>query len=187
MFNLSIYSVTLLVHVVAGTILIGGSLFAPLIHKSMVTADSLGALRMWVNLARKSASANPATALVILGTGLYLGSQNWWTQPWFYVASAAWLLDSLLAVLVINPAVAGLGAAIGSREGAIDAKIDARRRSRTWELAGEVTRGSDLSMLYVMFVKPGLIESCVVVVVAIALFVAINAGRSRITSAQRQP
>lgn len=187
MSDLSISSVALLVHVVAGTLLIGSSVFAPLVHKSMATADSLGALRVWVDMARRSSRANPAFAVVLLATGIYLGSQGWWTQPWFYVAAASWLVDSLLALLVIDPSTAALGAAIGTREGAIDAPADALRRSRKWVLAGEVMRGSDLSMIYLMFVKPGLIESLVVVAAAIALFVAISAGRLRTTSARPQP
>jgi hypothetical protein len=179
MFDLSFYAIALLAHVVAGTVLVGSTMFAPLVHRSILAADSFATLRMWLDLDRRASRANPPIAMVLLATGIYLGSAGFWSMAWFYVAVAAWVLNCALAIAVVDRTAAAVRAAAGTREGAIDAKVDALRRSRTWGLAHEIMGGSDLAMLYVMFVKPGLAESIVVTVGAMLLFVAVGQVRGR--------
>jgi hypothetical protein len=178
-FNLSLYALALLVHVVGGCMLIGSTLSTPLIRRSILAAPTLGLVRTWLDFARRAGRLNPAAAFAVLGTGIYLGSAGFWTQGWFWVALAAWLANTLLAVLVVDRTASALAAAAGSREGAIDAPVDAIRRSRAWELAEPVMRANDLGMLYVMFVKPSAIECVLVLAGAIALSIGADRRASR--------
>jgi hypothetical protein len=93
-------------------------------------------------------------------------------QPWFLVALGAWLANSLLAVLVVKRRASATAAAAGRTAGnAITPAIDALRRSPAWDVAQRVMLANDLAMLYLMFNKPSLAESCGVVAVAILLSV----------------
>jgi len=186
MFDLNAYSLVLLGHVIAATTLIGSSMFEPLVRRSVVSAESVRELRLWMDLARRAARLNPVAALAVLGTGLYLGSAGWWSQGWFYVALGLWLLNSVLAVAVVKRAASALAsAAARSDDGPITGELEARRRSSSWTVAAEIMRATDLSMLYVMFVKPSAVESCLVAAALITVFV--GAATARRAEAGRRP
>jgi len=164
MFDLSLYSLVLLAHVTTATVLIGHALLAPLIRRATLSADSLASLRTWLDFGERAAKANPVAAMILLTSGVYLGSVGWWTQPWFYVAAAAWLANSLLATLVIRKTAMRIGRAAGLRDGAIDPDVDRLRQSPGWHAAETILASNDLAMIYVMFLKPGLLECCIVII-----------------------
>ncbi len=158
MFELNTYSLVLLAHVGGAVVLVASSLWAPLVHRAILAAESFAALRSWLHFARSSSRVNPLAALVVLGTGVYLGASGWWSQAWFYVALAAWLANSVLAGAVVGRTAAALGAAAASGEGPVTGAVDALRRTPSWPIAEAIVRANDLTMLYVMFVKPSLAE-----------------------------
>lgn len=185
MFDLSLYSIALLVHVTAGVVLIGSSLFAPITRRAILSTSSIEALRDWLDFARRSVRANPPAALALLLTGLYLGANGWWSQPWFFVAIAAWLVNVLLAVLVLQRRAMVLGQAAGrAATGPIDAAVDALRRAPSWDTAEDVMLANDLAMIYLMFIKPSLAESCLVVGAG-ALYAGLRATRRRLRVRER--
>jgi uncharacterized membrane protein len=180
MFDLNAYSLVLLFHVVAATVLVGSSMFEPLVRRSLASARSVGELRLYLDIARRAAQANPVAALAVLGTGLYLGSAGWWSTGWFYVALGLWLLNSALAVAVVKRAAAALGGAVArTGDGPITADLDSLRRATGWTVAAEAMRAVDLSMLYVMFQKPSAVESCLVAAATVAAFVGLALARRR--------
>ena len=167
MFDLSVYSIVLLVHIASGILLVSSALFAPLTRHAILRAPALDRLRDSLDFLRRSARANPAAAMALLATGLYLGSAGWWHQPWFFVALAAWIANLLLATFAVKPSVIALArAAAGAGNGPIGPDVDRLRRSRRWDVAEGLMRGNDLAMLYVMFVKPSAAESLLVVAAA---------------------
>jgi hypothetical protein len=179
MFSLTLYTIVLIVHVAAAGVLLGSAVVAPLIRRYILSAPSLGVLRLWVEFGRTASRTHPPAALVLLATGVYLGSAGWWAQPWFFVAIAVWIVNSALAAMFVDGSTSQLSAAIGPREGSIDRTVDAIRRSRRWDMAFDVIRANDLAMLYVMFQKPGLAESVLVIAAAIAISCAAGVRRTR--------
>ena len=167
MFDLSLYSIVLLVHIASAIVLVGSALFAPLTRHAILRAPTVDRLRDWLDFLRRSARANPPAAMVLLASGLYLGSEGWWSQPWFYVALGAWAANLLLATLAVKPSVFALARAAAARgDGPVGPDVDRLRHSRRWEIAEGLMRGNDLAMLYVMFVKPTAAESLLVVAAA---------------------
>ncbi|MCC7034933.1 MAG: hypothetical protein IT179_19075 [Acidobacteria bacterium] len=165
MSHLSAYSLAILLHLVAAMVLVGASVSSVYVRRAILEATSIGALRAWLGFAHRSSTANPVAALALLGTGIYLGSRGWWTHAWFYVALASWLANSVLAARVLKPAGAAMGAAMAGVPDAapVDGRVDALRRSPGWRVAGALMLASDMAMLYVMVLKPSLIESLAVV------------------------
>lgn len=180
MLTMSPYSLVVLVHVTAATLLIGSSTVGMYTRHAIAGARSLAVLRTWLEFGRRSSQANPVLALAVLGSGVYLGSYGWWQQSWFYVALAAWVLNTALAACAIRPTAGALAAAASRAVGdAISADVDVIRRSPVWPVAGATMRGTDLAMLYLMFNKPSLVESCVVVAGVAASFVVVALVRDR--------
>jgi hypothetical protein len=176
---MSTHSAFLLAHVVAGTLLIARSIVATEVRLALLAARTLPVLRTWTEFGLRAARSSPPLALAVLLTGLYLGAGGWWREPWFHVAAAAWILDAMLAVTIVQPAHGALmDVAARSHDPAISPDVDARRASRTWSIAVAVMSGTDLSMLYVMFEKPGYVAATLAVVGTTLVFAAIQAVRA---------
>jgi hypothetical protein len=166
MFDLSLYSVVLLVHIASAIVLVSSAVFAPLTRRAVLRAPTLERLRDWINFLERSVRANPPAAVVLLASGLYMGTTGWWTQPWFFVALGAWIANFGLATFVVKPSVSAVARAAAAGDGPVSGSIDALCRARGWEIGEGVMRGNDFAMLYVMFVKPSGTESCLVVAAA---------------------
>jgi hypothetical protein len=178
------YSLIVFVHVVAAVALFGSSFVAPLTLQQIRRARTIVDLRTWVEFERRSTKWNPAAAFVLLGTGIYLGSYGWWTQPWFFVSIASWILSSGLAGGIVGRTTGLLVQRIGTGvEAGVPADVDRLRWSRAWTAANAALVANDLTMLYVMFNKPALAGSLGLLVVANAAAVGLALVRHR-TSAE---
>ena len=188
MFELSSYSLIVFAHVASAMTLVGHSLGSPLVHAMIRDARSLPALRAWLDFARQSARWNPAAALVLLGSGVYLGSAGWWSQAWFHVAVAAWVVNLLLAALVVKRSAAALGmAAARAGDGPVPDDVDRLRRLPGWAAAARTMLANDLAILYVMIGKPSLVESLAVMAMANAVLLGLSLVRTRIGAANVSP
>ena len=163
----SLYQIALFVHVIAAFVLIGSSLSAPLIRKAIRGSVSVLELRHWLAYSERASRANPPAALILLGSGIYLGSAGWWTEGWFYVSIVAWIADTLLALLVIRRLEGGMANAPDA------ATIDLLRGARSWDYAEASMIASDFAMVWVMLNKPALLHSVALLLAANALAIAI--------------
>lgn len=164
MFDLSGRSAILLLHITAGFLMVGSSMFSPLTRRAILSARTVDALRAWLDFAHRASRANPVVALTLLGTGIYLGAAGWWNQAWFYVALAAWVVNSVLSVAVIERSTNVLARAAGrSGAGPLEPELEEMRANPVWDVAEEIVRANDLAMIVVMVVKPSLVESCLIV------------------------
>ena len=152
------YAIVLFVHVFAAVALVGHSLSTPVIRNVIREADSLHDLRHWLAFAARAGRLNPVAAVILLATGIYLGSYGWWGQPWFLVSIAAWLVNAALAGAVLKPSYkAVMSAAAKAGEGPVTAEVDELRQSRRLAVSEQAMLASDVVILFVMFNKPGLI------------------------------
>jgi len=160
-------SLVLFAHILAAMVLVGSSLFAPLVLRAVRSAGSVAELRGWLDLGRRSSSGNPLAAMVLLGTGIWLGRIGWWTQAWFWVAVGSWLVNSTLAAAVVRRAATAVAIAAGrAGDGPVGAEVDRLRRSRAWILAEAMIGANDVAMLYVMIDKPALGPSLAILALA---------------------
>ena len=166
------YSLVLFAHVVAAVALVGHSLASPVIRALLREADTLADLRRSVAFEQRISRFNPGVALVLLVSGIYLGSAGWWSQGWFYLSIGAWVVNALLAGLVVKAAGTELlSAAVAAGEGPVPPKVDALRRSPRLALAAQVMLANDIALLFVMMNKPTLLESLAVFAAANAVLV----------------
>lgn len=175
MLDVSSYTLVVFAHVLSAVALVGQSIKAPLVMRGVRHARSLDALRAWLDYARQSARWNPAISMVLLVSGLYLAwTAGWLTDGWVLVAVASWIVNSVLAVRVVEHTGKALGMAAGrAGEGAIPADVESLRASRGWVLASQAMVAGDVAVLYLMVAKPALTGS----ILAVALLTAVFAGR----------
>lgn len=187
--TLSTWSIVLFAHVLAASLLVGSAFSVSLIRRGIESAASVAELRSWLELGRRATRANPAVAVVLLATGVWLGREVWWAYAWFWVAVGAWVVNSALAAGVVRRAAgAASRAAALVGDGPVTTELDGLRRSRAWHLAEAAMAANDVALLWVMIDKPTLAGSLAVVALANLLFVgAMALSRRRAEGAGARP
>ena len=153
-----LYSSLLFVHVFSAVFLVGSSLHDLFVRKAILSASTISDLRTWLGFAGRAKRFNPLSAIVLLVTGIALGSAGWWTSGWFYVSVVAWVMNSALAGGVIKRLMMVLARTAATSD-AITTEIERMRRSRALALAENALLANDVVILFVMMSKPELATS----------------------------
>lgn len=188
MFDISPYAAALFIHLAAAIVLVGGTLMAPFAAAAMRGAASTSELRRWLEFTGRVHRWTPASAFVLLASGVYLGAAGWWTQGWFYVSIGAWVANSLLAILIVNASERAMRSAIEQAgEGPVHGEVERLRSSPRVSRVHWMMVANDFTILYVMVQKPGWLE-CLLLLCAANLAVAAmtaigrrNAARGSVT------
>lgn len=182
---MSLYSVVIFIHVLAAAVLIGSGVASPLLRGAVRNASTKSALLGWLGYARQAGSINPMAAMVLLASGIYLGTQGWWKAGWFMVGVAVWVANLLLASQMIQKLAQRIGQTAASLPGeALSREVDELRWTARWDVAAEIMLANDLATLFIMTNKTGLLESIAIVLLANAALVAfaLQRRRSRLAS-----
>jgi len=178
------YLLVLFVHVAAAMALVGGSVIASTrVRATVRSARTTQELRAFLAIGRPLAVLNPVASMLVFASGLYLASVGrFWALGWVQVAVAFWVVNVIVAVAVVKPAIARTAMeAARAGDGAVGERLDAIRWSLRWSVGSDVLVANDSAMLYLMAVKPGFAGSLLAVAVANALALAgrIAFGRPR--------
>ena len=171
MFTESTYSWTVLLHVTAALLLIGISIVQFHLTQAIRAASSASDLRTLVSLCGRASKAGPPFAIAVLSTGVRLGSYGWWAQPWFYVAIGLWIVQAVLSMKVLRANLRKLAAALKPSDVVVTPGADAICRSSAWLVGGAVMHGNDFAMVFLMVIKPALLESLGVAMLSATAFV----------------
>jgi hypothetical protein len=179
----SSYTLILFVHILGATVLLGNSLSAPLTRTAIRSSTTVAELRGWLGFAGRMARPNPIAALVVLASGLYLGSQGWWRASWFLAALVAFVGNSVLAASVIKPLGMRIGRLLVGLDAApVPAEANVLRNSRRWETVTDLMLANDVSVLYLMLRKPELGESILVLLIVNAAVAIVRVARRSASS-----
>lgn len=184
------YTLVVFVHIAAATVLVGASLLAaPGVRAAVRRARNAQEVTAFLAAGRPLHVVDPIAALLVLATGIYLTSVgHWWDLGWVQVAVALWVVNSVTAKAVVDPAVQRLAEHVaGAADGAMGERLEELRWSRRWSLGTDLLLANDAAVLYLMTVKPGLSGSILVALVANAMVLAIGAAlrRSRVSGMGR--
>ena len=122
----------------------------------MCEAASVDRARQLLLVTRRITRWDPAAAVVVLASGVYLGAAGWWTEGWFYLSIAAWIANLLLAVFIVDRLRAAWLLATEHPDGPELLALDAGRRSARWNGALASMGANDVAMIFLMVMKPGL-------------------------------
>lgn len=169
------HTLMLYLHILSAALLVGSSAAARRARRVLLDASQQASLRAVAEVSRRISLANPVFAMLLLASGLYLGSAGFWSMAWFWVALAAWVANLALAAMVLGPAGARLGmAAARAGDGAIPPHLDALRRARAPALAADAMIGLDLGVLLLMVAKPTAVAAIVWPLLAVGAMLALG-------------
>ena len=163
---MGLYEVMVFVHVAAAVALLSGSVVAsPAVRGGVRRAGATQEIRAYLALGGPLLILEPASAVVVLASGIYLTSvAEFWAQGWVQSAVAFWGVNAVVAGLVVKPAIGQIAAAAATAaDGPVDQHLDTLRTSSRWSVGGDVLMANDVAMLYVMTMKPELAGSLLAV------------------------
>jgi len=163
---MGLYEVMVFVHVAAAVTLLSVSVVAsPAVRGSVRRAGTTQEMRAYLAIGGPLLILEPTSALVVLASGIYLTSvANFWAQGWVQAAIAFWIVNAVVAGVVVKPVIGHVVAAAATAiDGPVDQHLDTFRRSSRWSVGGDVLMANDIAMLYVMTMKPDLAGSLLAV------------------------
>jgi uncharacterized membrane protein len=109
---MDLYRMLAFVHVAAAVSLLSGSVIAsPGVRAAIRRARTTQEMRAYLAIGRPLLVLEPASAAVVLASGVYLTSlASFWTLGWVQVAVASWLVNSALAGTLVKPAIGRVAA-----------------------------------------------------------------------------
>jgi hypothetical protein len=181
-----LYAAILFVHIVSAILVVGSTLFAPLVGAGVQRSATVQSLREWANLLRTMGQWAGRAAPVTFLAGLYLAfAGDWWGSGWLEVSLLLFALAGVGALGFLDPAAGRLvEAAEAAPDGPISAELDELRHGRRTQVVESFLLPGDLTIVFLMTNKPGFVGSLV------ALGVAAAAGalllRLQATSSERR-
>lgn len=175
---MGLYELTVFVHVAAAVALLGGSVIAsPAVRDAVRRARTTQEVRAYMSIGGPLLVLEPASAMVVLASGIYLTSvANFWDQGWVQVATAFWIVNAIVAGVAVKPAIGQVAAAAATAaDGPVDEHLDTLRKSSRWSRGGDLLMANDIAMLYVMTMKSELAGSLLAVAVTVMAIAAARA------------
>lgn len=149
------YDFILYLHIASAMLLIGSSVASRAAERGLRTAPDVATLRGALDVVQRATRFNPALALVMLASGVWLGDAGVWSATWFWVAVATWCANLILAVRFVVPGHRSLGAAASqAADGPVPPRLDELRHARAQLFALDAMIGLDLGTLVLMVSRP---------------------------------
>jgi hypothetical protein len=177
------YTLVVFIHIAAAVALLAGSVIgSPALRAAARRAATVQELRAYLSLGRPLLVLEPAGALLVLASGIYLTAFWGWSLGWIQVATGLWILNTAVAAALVHPAHKRITqAAGGAGDEPVGPQLHALRSSPRWVLGGDVLMANDAAVLYLMVAKPGLAVSLAIAagLNALVLVVRLVIGRLR--------
>jgi hypothetical protein len=154
---MSVYSVSLFLHLIGVVCLLGAALMMHLMGTRLRTAATVEEVRTWLGFGRSIQLFFPVASIVLLLTGLHMAGSNWdFRQPWIVVALVALLGLLPVGPVIQRPRFMAMGMAAGkATPGRVPPELRALLLDPApWRLLSATT-GVGLGNLWIMTQKPG--------------------------------
>lgn len=167
------YSIALFLHVVGALTLFVAVGLNFLSMLRMRQANEMERFREWALLGRQAGRIIPIAILVIAGSATYMVFTVWgWGTAWVDVALGTFLAHGVLVAALENPRLAALHrAAMQKAAGPVPALLLAQARHPVLWLTECVVTGTTFGMIFLMSVKPNLVDSLTAITVSLVLSV----------------
>jgi hypothetical protein len=152
------YTLVVFVHIAAAVALLAGSVIgSPAVRAAVRRAATTRELRAYLGVGGPLLVLEPAGALLVLASGIYLTAFWGWSLGWIQVATGLWIVNLVVAAALVHPAHKRIAqAAAGAGDEPVGPQLHALRSSPRWLIGGDVLMANDAAVLYLMVAKPGL-------------------------------
>lgn len=179
-----LYHLALFLHIIGAFGLIAAMTFEVIglqgLRRAIRTEDAL----MWLGVARVVQRLAPASLGLILVMGLYMTATTWGAMGWILVSLAGLVALGLIGGLLTGVRMARIGPAVGRSSGPLSDELKAALRDPVLVMSIRTRFGIVLGIVLLMTLKPSLVTSLVIVVLAGAIGllagqIVVTAGRIR--------
>jgi hypothetical protein len=136
----------------------------------------------WLGVARVVQRLAPASLGLILVMGLYMTATTWGPRGWILVSLAGLVAYALIGGVLTGVRMARIGPAVGRSSGPLSDEMKAALRDPILLISIRTRLGIVLGIVLLMTLKPSLVESLVIIVLAAAIGLLAgqisNSGRS---------
>lgn len=164
-----LYHLALFLHILGAFGLVAAMTFEVIGLQGLRRARTREDALTWLGVARVVQRLAPASLGLILVMGLYMTATNWGWMGWIVVALAGLVAIGLIGGLLTGIRMARIGPAVGRSSGPLSDDLKAALRDPILLVSLRTRLGIVLGILLLMTLKPALLPSLVVVVLAGAI------------------
>lgn len=164
-----LYHLALFLHILGAFGLVAAMTFEVIGLQGLQRARTREDALTWLGVGRVVQRLGPASLGLILVMGLYMTATNWGWTGWIVVALAGLVAIGLIGGLLTGVRLARIGPAVGRSSGPLSDDLKAALRDPILVPSFRTRLGIVLGVLVLMTLKPALLPSLVIVVVAGAI------------------
>lgn len=180
---MDLYNVVLFGHVLGAIVLVSFGFVMPLMVRRTLKTPTVGGLREWSDAIHKYGKLGPPAAILVLLSGIYMTLTEFsFQQAWVAVSLVLFLLSGAIAGGILDKHWAKV---VEAAEAAPDGPVPADLRAMVAEPKAmnfeSILLGLDLSIVFMMTNKPGLVGALIATAVGqvIAGALIMRAARAR--------
>jgi len=178
-----VYHLVLFLHILGAFGLIAALTFEVIGLRGLRQATQREDALMWLGLSRMVQRLVPASLGVIVLTGLYMTATSWGGRGWILVALASLVALALIGGLLTGVRMARLGPAVGRAGSQLSNELRSALRDPILLTSIRVRLALVIGIAFLMSVKPSLVISLMVIVLAAAIGLSaslVGAGRNEL-------
>jgi hypothetical protein len=161
-----LYHLALFLHILGALGLIGALTFETIGLRGLRRAVRREDALVWLGIARVVQRLAPASLGLILVMGLYMMATAWGPRGWILVSLGSFAAILLIGGLLTGVRMAHIGPSVGRSQGWLSEELRSALRDPVLLISLRTRLAIVLGIVFLMSVKPSLVTSLVVIVVA---------------------
>jgi hypothetical protein len=185
--SISLYSISLFVHIVGALGLFASLAFEQAGLLNLRRASTNAQAREWLSLLRAPHRIQGPSALVLVVTGLYMMITSWRHQTWAGLGLVGMVLMAIIGVAITGRRMRVIGRAIPTDDGPLPATLRERLNDPALRISVSVRVALALGIVFNMSVKPAEGGAVIALIIPAALAAAAAQTTRRSSRWMRRP
>lgn len=169
MHSISLYSISLFLHIVGALGLFASLAFEQAGLLNLRRATTNAQAREWLSLLRAPQRIQGPSALVLVVTGLYMMITSWRHQTWAGLGLVGMVLMALIGFAITGRRMRVIGRALPANDGPLPATLRERLNDPALRMSASVRVALALGIVFNMSVKPAAAGAVAALVIPAAL------------------
>lgn len=187
MHSISLYSISLFLHIVGALGLFASLAFEQAGLLNLRRASTNAQAREWLSLLRAPRRIQGPSALVLVVTGLYMMITSWRHQAWPGLGLVGMVVMAIIGVAITGRRMRVIGRAIPTGDGPLPATLRERLNDPALRMSVSVRLALALGIVFNMSVKPAAGGAVIALIIPAALAAAVAQTTRRSSLWMRRP
>lgn len=187
MHSISLYSISLFLHIVGALGLFASLAFEQAGLLNLRRASTNAQAREWLSLLRAPQRIQGPSALVLVVTGLYMMITSWRHQAWPGLGLVGMVLMAIIGVAITGRRMRAIGRALPTGDGPLPATLRERLNGPALRMSVSVRVALALGIVFNMSVKPAAGGAVAALIIPAAMAAAVAQTTRRSSRSMRRP